>query len=159
MTPAVRALERAGVAFTLREYAHDPAAPAFGLEAAERLGVPPSVVFKTLVVRTDDGRLAVGLVPADRTLDLKAIAAALGARRADMAPVADAERATGYVAGGISPLGQRKRLPAVVDRSALGLGRVLVSAGRRGLQVELDPADLVRLTGASVTDLARKEEG
>jgi Cys-tRNA(Pro)/Cys-tRNA(Cys) deacylase len=154
-TPAVTALERARVAHTLRSY--DPAhAPdvGHGEAAVAALGADPRQVFKTLVARVD-GTLTVAVVPVSGQLDLKALAAAAGGRKAAMAEPADAERATGYVRGGISPLGQRKPLPTVVDDSALGFGTVLVSAGRRGLQVELPPADLVRLTRARTAPIAR----
>lgn len=154
MTPAVKAAERARVAFGLHEYAHDPAAPSYGQEAAEKLDLDPERVFKTLVA-TVDGKLAVGVVPVARSLDLKALAGALGGKRAAMADVAEAERATGYVTGGISPLGQRRRLPTVVDGSALRWESVYVSAGRRGLQISLAPAELVRLCGARTAAIAR----
>ncbi|WP_222266335.1 Cys-tRNA(Pro) deacylase [Modestobacter marinus] len=155
-TPAVRALERARASFSLHEY--DPADGAgghgYGEVAVAALGADPARVFKTLVTRVD-GALTVAVVPVSAQLDLKALAAAAGGRRAAMAEPADAERATGYVRGGISPLGQRKALPTVVDESALGFPTVLISAGRRGLQVELDPADLVRLTRARTAPIAR----
>jgi Cys-tRNA(Pro)/Cys-tRNA(Cys) deacylase len=156
-TPAVRALERAGVPFSLHEY--DPAstgsgAHGYGAVAVAALGADPAQVFKTLVARVD-GALTVAVVPVSGQLDLKALASAAGGRKAAMADPADAERATGYVRGGISPLGQRKQLPTVVDDSALEFGTVLVSAGRRGLQVELPPADLVRLTRARTAAIAR----
>jgi Cys-tRNA(Pro)/Cys-tRNA(Cys) deacylase len=155
-TPAVRALERAEASFSLHEY--DPADGAgghgYGEVAVAALGADPAQVFKTLVT-TVDGTLTVAVVPVSAQLDLKALAAAAGGRRAAMADPADAERATGYVRGGISPLGQRKALPTVVDESALGFPTVLVSAGRRGLQVELAPADLVRLTRARTAPIAR----
>lgn len=154
MTPAIVALERARVPFTIHEYAHDPGADSFGLEAAAKLGLDAAHVFKTLVAAVD-GRLVVGMVPVSRSLDLKALAAAVGGKRAGMADVADAERATGYVAGGISPLGQRKRLPAVVDESASALERIYVSAGRRGLQVGLAPGDLQRLCAAKLAPIAK----
>ena len=155
MTPAVVAVQKAGVRYRLHEYQHDPAAEAYGEEAAEKLGVDPARMFKTLVASVD-GRLAVGMVPVAHLLDLKALAGALGGKRAVMADVHEAERATGYVAGGISPLGQRKRLPAVLDASALGFDTVYVSAGRRGLQLELAPADLQRLAGARAAIVARR---
>lgn len=155
MTPAVTAAKRAGISFELHQYQHDPGAESYGLEAAEALELPPAQVFKTLVAVLDDGRLAVGLVPVERSLDLKALAAALGAKKASMAPVADAERATGYVAGGISPLGQRKRLPMVLDASAQGQPAVYVSAGRRGLEISLAPDALQRLTGAVLATVGR----
>lgn len=154
MTPAVLAAKRAGIDFTLHEYQHDPGTASYGLEAAEKLGLDPAQVFKTLVARVD-GQLTVALVPVARTLDLKALAAAVGGKRAAMAELTDAERATGYVAGGISPLGQKKRLPMVIDKSALPLPRIHVSAGRRGLEIELAPADLLRLCGAKAASIAR----
>jgi Cys-tRNA(Pro)/Cys-tRNA(Cys) deacylase len=148
-------LEKAGVAFSLHSY--DPEHPSdqgYGEAAVAALGSDPRQVFKTLVARVD-GTLTVALVPVAGTLDLKALAAAAGGRRAVMAGPADAERATGYVRGGISPLGQRRGLPTIVDESALGFATVLVSAGRRGLQVELPPADLVRLTRARTAAIGR----
>jgi Cys-tRNA(Pro)/Cys-tRNA(Cys) deacylase len=143
-TPATALLTRQKIDHRLHSYQHGSGA-AYGPEAAELLGLDPARVFKTLVADVD-GKLAVGIVPVSATLDLKALAAALGGRRARMAEVAAAERATGYVAGGISPLGQKKRLPTVLDASAEGLETVFCSAGRRGLEVELAPADLIRLT-------------
>ncbi|MGN6299685.1 MAG: Cys-tRNA(Pro) deacylase [Angustibacter sp.] len=153
-TPAMTTLTRLGVAYDLHPYEHDPAAPSYGLEAAEALGVPPAHVFKTLLVQGERG-LAVGVVPVDRTLDLKAVAAALGLKKVAMADPAAAERSTGYVVGGISPVGQKRPLPTVVDESAASLDRVYVSGGRRGLDLSLDPADLVRVTGASFAPIAR----
>ena len=158
-TPATDLLRRSGVVYALREYEVSAVADgrhAYGMEAAAALGVDPATVFKTLIVSAD-GRLAVGIVPVTGELDLKAIAAVLGARRAVMADPGAAERATGYVVGGISPLGQRRRLPAVVDASALGHPLVRVSGGRRGLQVEVAPADLVRLVDAVVAAIVRGE--
>ncbi|HET8767821.1 Cys-tRNA(Pro) deacylase [Phycicoccus sp. M110.8] len=153
-TPATTTLTRLGVAYDLHPYEHDPAAPSYGLEAAEALGVPPAHVFKTLLVQGERG-LAVGVVPVDRTLDLKAVAAALGLKKVSMADPAAAERSTGYVVGGISPVGQKRPLPTVVDESAASLDRVYVSGGRRGLDLSLDPADLVRVTGGSFAPIAR----
>ena len=146
-TPATVALTRAGVPFTLHPYHHDDAATHFGEEAAAALGVEPTRIFKTLLADVGD-ELVVAVVPVARQLDLKALAAVLGVKRATMADPAAATRSTGYVLGGISPFGQRTRLRTVVDNSALGHATVLVSAGKRGLQVELAPADLVRVTGA-----------
>ncbi len=153
-TPATVALTAAGVEFSEHAYDHDPAAPSYGLEAAEALGLPAEQVFKTLLVDTGDG-LAVGVVPVTGSLDLKALAAALGAKRVSMADPAAAERSSGMVVGGISPVGQKRRLPTVVDESALLFDVVYVSGGRRGLDVGLSPADLVRLTDARVADVAR----
>jgi Cys-tRNA(Pro)/Cys-tRNA(Cys) deacylase len=155
VTPAVVAAERARIAFELLSYEHDPAAESYGLEAAQALGLDPAHVFKTLVAQTDAGKLAVALVPVAATLDLKAMAHALRAKRVAMADVGLAERTTGYVAGGISPLGQRKALPTVIDASAERLARMYVSAGRRGLELALAPADLARLTRAAFAEVAR----
>jgi Cys-tRNA(Pro)/Cys-tRNA(Cys) deacylase len=153
-TTATLALERAKIPFTVHEYAHDPKAESYGREASQALGVSPDRVFKTLVAEVD-GTLVVGVVPVEGQLDLKALAAASGGKRAAMAQVTAAERATGYVAGGISPVGQRKRLPVVVDSSAMGFATVFCSAGRRGLEIELAPADLVRAAGATVAKISR----
>ncbi|WP_435769395.1 Cys-tRNA(Pro) deacylase [Nocardioides sp. SYSU DS0651] len=153
-TPATVALTAAGVRFTVHDYAHDPRSESYGEEAAQALGVEPGRVFKTLFADVD-GALVVGVVPVSGQLDLKALARAIGGRKAVMADPRTAERATGYVVGGISPLGQRKPHPTVVDESATTHPTVFVSAGRRGLEVELDPADLVRLTAARVAPIGR----
>lgn len=153
-TPATVALTAAGTAFEVHPYEHDPAASSYGEEAAAALGVEPERVFKTLLAEVD-GRLVVGVVPVSGQLDLKALATAVGGKRAAMARPADAERATGYVVGGISPIGQRRSHPTVVDESALLFGTVLVSGGRRGLDIELAPGDLVAVTGATVADIGR----
>ena len=153
-TPATVALTRAGIDFTLHEYAQDPRADSFGLEAAEALGLHPARVFKTLMAEVD-GRLAVAVVPVSGQLDLKALARALGGSRAAMAERAAAERATGYVAGGISPVGQKRRSRTVVDDSALTHPTIFVSAGRRGLDLEIAPADLVRVTEAVTAPVGR----
>ncbi|MFJ8096343.1 Cys-tRNA(Pro) deacylase [Streptomyces griseofuscus] len=153
-TPATVALSAAGVEFTVHAYDHDPSHPSYGEEAAEAMGVSPDRVFKTLVADVD-GNLVVGVVPVAGTLDLKALASAVGGKRAAMADPALAERTTGYVRGGISPLGQRKRLPTVLDDSALTHATICVSAGRRGLEVELAPDDLAELTGAVSAPIGR----
>lgn len=152
-TPAVSVLTRAGIAHTLRPYHHDPASTEFGEEAVAALGSEPARVFKTLVARVD-GSLAVGIVPVSGHLDLKALATALDGKKATMATVADAERSSGYVVGGISPLGQRRPLPTVLDISASSFATVLVSAGRRGLQLELAPADLAAACRAVFAPIA-----
>lgn len=153
-TPATVALTAAGTVFTVHAYEHDPASPSYGEEAAEALGVSPDRVFKTLVADVD-GRLTVAVVPVAGSLDLKALASAVGGKRATMADPAAAERTTGYVLGGISPLGQRKQLPTVLDASARAHGTICVSAGRRGLEVELSPTDLATLTGAVFATIGR----
>jgi Cys-tRNA(Pro)/Cys-tRNA(Cys) deacylase len=149
-TPAIVAAEKAGIAFSVHEYAHDPTAQAYGLEAAEKLDVDPARVFKTLVADVN-GTLTVAIVPAAAQLDLKALG-----KRVTMADPMLAERTTGYVAGGISPLGQRKPLPTVVDDSACAFETICVSAGRRGLEIELGPADLLALTGGKVLPIAAR---
>ena len=151
-TPATALLVKQKVAHTLHAYDHDPRAESYGLEAVEALGLDRARVFKTLVAEVD-GRLTVGVVPVTGQLDLKALAAAAGGKKAKMADPAAAQRATGYVLGGISPLGHRSRLPVVIDASAEGFATVFCSAGRRGLEVELAPADLIRLTGAVVASI------
>ena len=152
-TPATRLLTAHGVAFSLHPYQHDPRAEAFGDEAAAALGVAPERIFKTLIAAVDRA-LTCAVVPVARRLDLKGLAAAVGGKRAELAEPAAAARATGYVVGGISPLAQRSRLPVVIDETAGGFETVYVSAGRRGLQVELAPADLVRLTAAQLAPIA-----
>ena len=149
-TPAIAAATRAGIAFTVHEYRHDPRAESYGLEAVEKLGLDPARVFKTLVADVD-GTLTVAVVPVAAQLDLRALG-----KRASMADAGAAERATGYVAGGISPLGQRRRLTTVVDTSALDHETIHVSAGRRGLELEIAPTDLVELTAARVAPIARR---
>jgi Cys-tRNA(Pro)/Cys-tRNA(Cys) deacylase len=153
-TPATVALTRAGITFTLHEYAHDPRATSYGSEAAEALGLDPDRVFKTLLAEVD-GDLVVAVVPVAGWLDLKALARAFGGRKAVMADPKHAERSTGYVVGGIAPVGQKRPLPTVVDASASAYDVVYVSAGRRGLDLGIAPADLVAVTGAITADVSR----
>ena len=157
MTPAVVAAQQAAIEFRIHEYRHDPAAPSYGEEAAQALGVTAERVFKTLIVELEGKprQLAVAVVPVAKQLDLKALASASGAKKAVMAKAEEAERATGYVLGGISPLGQRKRLVTVLDASAREFTTIYVSAGRRGLEIELSPLDLQRLTDARLAPIAR----
>jgi Cys-tRNA(Pro)/Cys-tRNA(Cys) deacylase len=152
-TPATLLLTRQRVPHQVHSYQHDPRNDSYGLEAAQALGLDPARVFKTLVAEVD-GRLTVGVVPVTGQLDLKALAAAADGKKARMADVAVAERATGYVAGGISPLGQRRRLPTVLDSSAEAFDTIFCSGGRRGLEIELAAADLVRLTDAVLAPVA-----
>lgn len=152
-TPAIAALVRAKLAFTMHPYHHDPSTTAFGDEVVDALGWDPRRVFKTLVASVD-GALVVGIVPVSTQLDLKALATAVGAKKAQLAKVADAERSSGYVAGGISPIGQRKALPTVLDSSIENFDTVLVSAGKRGLQVELAPVDLISVCKGKLADIA-----
>ncbi|WP_028811486.1 Cys-tRNA(Pro) deacylase [Streptomyces flavidovirens] len=153
-TPATVALTAAGTAYILHAYEHDPASPSYGEEAAQALGVAPDRVFKTLVADID-GTLTLAVVPVAGSLDLKALAAAVGGKRAAMADPVVAERTTGYVRGGISPLGQRKKLRTVLDASASSYDTVCVSAGRRGLELELSPVDLAALTDATIAPIGR----
>lgn len=153
-TPATVALTAAGVAYSQHVYEHDPAAPSYGLEAAAVLGLPTEQVFKTLVVDTGAG-LAVGVVPVAGSLDLKAMAEALGVKKVTMADPVAAQRSSGYVLGGVSPVGQKRALPTVVDESVEVFDVVYVSGGRRGLDLGLSPTDLVRVTGAVLADVAR----
>lgn len=148
MTPAIMQAKKAGIKFDLHSYEHDPAAQSYGLEAADKMRVDPDRVFKTLVAVDETGALIVGIVPVSRTLNPKALAAAARVKRVELAELAAAERATGYVAGGISPLGQKKRLRTVIDDSAQQFPTIFVSAGRRGLEIELSAADLMQLTSA-----------
>ena len=150
MTPAVEAAKRAGIPFQLHDYSGVEVGDGdYATGVAKALGRPPAQLYKTLVAKVGDD-LAVFVVPADRQLDLRA-----AGKRAELAGKAEAERATGYVVGGISPLGQRKRLPAIIDSSVYEWETILVSAGRRGLQLELAPSDLIELTGARVAEIAR----
>ncbi|WP_282005008.1 Cys-tRNA(Pro) deacylase [Propioniciclava sinopodophylli] len=155
-TPATDALIAAGVAFEPVEYAHHDDATDFGAEVTRETGLDAAVVFKTLVVSTGPRQLAVGVVPVAGRLDLKALAAALGVKKVEMAEPKVAERSSGYVVGGLSPLGQRTPLPTVIDSSAEGLDRLYVSGGKRGLQVGLAPADLAAVTGATFAPIARE---
>lgn len=157
MTPAINQARKAGIAHQVHEYSHDPGAESYGLEAAEALNLPPARVFKTLIANLGGHRndLVVAVVPVSSQLDLKALANTLGGKRAELADPRDAERATGYVVGGISPLGQKKRLPLVLDESANQFATLFVSAGRRGLEIELSPTDLLAQTNGRLAPIAR----
>lgn len=148
MTPAIQLARKAGIKYRIHEYQHDADHPSYGLEAAEKMGVSADRVFKTLVVISHSGQLAVGVLPVVAQLSMKRMARALDAKKVEMAPAAEVQRATGYVLGGVSPLGQKKRLPTFIDQSAQGLTTLFVSAGRRGLEIEVAPTDLSRLIGA-----------
>ena len=153
-TRATELLASLGIAYTVHRYAHYPRHPSYGQEASEALGVPPDRVFKTLIADVD-GQLTVGVVPVAASLDLKALAAAVGGKRAVMADPNRAEKASGYVTGGITALGLRKPLPVIVDESALGHRTVFCSAGQRGLEIELAPADLVSAAAARTAAIAK----
>lgn len=156
MTPAIDLLKKAKAEHRVLSYTHDPKAPSYGLEAAEKLGLDPARVFKTLLAATEKGELLVAVVPVAGSLDLKALAQAAGAKKADMAPADAAQRATGYLVGGISPLGQKKRLRTFIDRSALDHPTIHVSAGRRGLEVELAAQVLAEHTQAQFAAIGRE---
>lgn len=155
MTPCINVAKKAAIAHRIHEYRHDPTVQSYGLEAAEMLGVAQERVFKTLVVALDAGTLAVGVLPVSAMLSMKQLAKAAGVKKAEMADKPTAERATGYVLGGISPLGQKKRLKTFIDGSAAGHATIFVSAGRRGLEIELSPHDLKRLTGGIFADISQ----
>jgi Cys-tRNA(Pro)/Cys-tRNA(Cys) deacylase len=155
MTPAINVARKAKIAHQVHEYDHDPGTESYGVEAADKLGLPENRVFKTLVVTVDGKELVVGVLPVSSMLSMKALAKAMGAKKAAMAKPADVERVTGYVLGGVSPLGQKKRLKTIIDASAQTFPTIYVSAGRRGLQIELDPQDLKKLTGGSYADICQ----
>ncbi|APZ41760.1 Cys-tRNA(Pro) deacylase [Acidihalobacter ferrooxydans] len=157
MTPAIDLAKQHGIAHRIHAYTHDPTCTAYGDEAASQLGVEADRVFKTLVVDLGDRKLAVAVLPVSCTLSLKLVARAAGARKAAMADKTVAERATGYVLGGISPLGQKKALPTVIDISARDYASIFVSAGRRGLEIELAADDLRQLTGARFAKLSQMD--
>lgn len=155
MTPAIQVLKKSGVHYRVHEYVHDPGVEAYGEEAVEALGLVADRVFKTLLAALSPSGLAVAVVPVPARLNLKALAAAAGAKRAALADPATAERVTGYVLGGISPLGQKRRLPTFIDESALAFDEVYISAGRRGLEISLAPVHLIELLHATTAALAR----
>lgn len=156
MTPAINAARKHKITHKIHEYAHDASSESYGLEAAEKTGVPAERIFKTLVVILDNKELAVGVIPVSATLSMKRFARAVGAKKAAMADKSDVERSTGYVLGGVSPLGQKKRLRTVLDSSANNYPTIYVSAGRRGLEIELKPNDLVRLTAGTVAEIFQR---
>ena len=152
-TPATLALDRAGIAYTLATYDYNPNGERVGLQAAEALGAPPGEVLKTLMVKAD-GKPACVVLASDREVSMKRLAAALGAKSAEMMKPADAERITGYRVGGVSPFGQKRAVPTVIDAEAAALPEAFVNAGQRGLQARLKPADLVRVLGATVAPIS-----
>ncbi len=155
MTPAISVVEKNKITHKIHEYTHDPASQSYGLEAAEKLGLPPARVFKTLVVELDGRELAVAVIPVSAQLSMKLMAKALGAKKAAMAAPAAVQRATGYVLGGVSPLGQKKRLRTVIDTAADSQPTIFVSAGRRGLEIELNPADLLKLVNGEFRQISQ----
>lgn len=155
MTPAINLVRKLNIRHQIHEYTHDANHTSYGLEAAEKMQVPAKLVFKTLVVALDDRSLAVAVVPVDRQLNMKLMAKANKSKKALMAEAHDVQRVTGYVLGGVSPLGQKKRLPTVIDSSAQNSPRIFVSAGRRGLEIELDPEDLKQLTQARFAEITQ----
>ena len=155
MTPAVQHAKKARIGFQLHQYSHDPASESYGEEAVDKLDLDAQRVFKTLLVALPDRKLGVAIVPVAQRLNLKAVALAFKAKKASMADPAEVERVTGYVLGGVSPLGQKKRLPTVIDESARYFSTIYVSAGRRGLEIELAPDDLAGLVNADFAGIAR----
>ena len=153
MTPAINAVKKAKVTYKIHEYAHDSASPSYGLEAAEKLAVDENRVFKTLVVSLDNGELAVAIIPVSTTLSMKLIAKSLNAKKAVMADKTDVERSTGYILGGVSPIGQKKRLKTVIDSTAKDFASIYVSAGRRGLEIELRANDLSTLINGKFAEI------
>ena len=154
MTPAINAAKKAGIQYSVHQYEHDASSASYGEEAVIKLNQNPKQVFKTLVAKLDGKQLAVAIVPVAGKLDLKALASACKAKKAAMADPQEVQRSTGYVLGGVSPLGQKKRLPTVLDQSAKNFGTICVSAGRRGLEIEINPDDLVRLTSGCMAEIA-----
>ena len=155
MTPGINVAKKNKVSHKIHEYSHDETTESYGLEAAEKLGVIEQRIFKTLVVMLDDKSLVVGIIPVSAMLSMKLIAKAVGAKKANMADKSDVERSTGYVLGGVSPLGQKKALRTIVDASANHYASIYVSAGRRGLEIELSPADLIKLTNGMLTKICQ----
>src|SRR5690554_223755 len=155
MTPAINITKKSKVSHKIHEYTHDDSSESYGLEAAEKMGVPEERVFKTLVVTLDNKELAVGVIPVSFKLSMKLIAKAAGAKKATMADKSDVERSTGYVLGGVSPLGQKKRLKTIIHSSAKNYSTIYVSAGRRGLEIELNPDDLAQLTNAKLAEISQ----
>ena len=155
MTPGINLARKASIPHTVHEYSHDASSESYGGEAAEKLGIPENRVFKTLVVRLDSNELAVGVIPVSSMLSMKLMAKAAGAKKAKMAEQADVERSTGYLLGGVSPLGQKKRLRTFVDSSASPHSTIYVSAGRRGLEIELSPADLLQLVDGVLAEIGQ----
>lgn len=153
MTPAINMLIDKKLPHQVLKFVHQPGAGSFAMEAAQKLNIDPAQVFKTLVVETDDGRLAVGVVPADRMLNLKQLAKALGCKKAAMADKTKVERTTGYIMGGVSPLGQKKQLPTVLDASSQSFDTILVSGGKRGLEIQISPSSLCQLLNAKVAEI------
>ncbi len=153
MTPAINLARKQNIPHQLHEYAHDPAHPSYGLEAADKLGIDAQRVFKTLVAKLDGRQLVVAVVPVSAQLNMKQLARAAGAKKAVMADKAEVQRVTGYVLGGVSPLGQKKLLPSYIDDSATALDTIYISAGRRGLEIELDPHDLQSILSAEIVNL------
>jgi Cys-tRNA(Pro)/Cys-tRNA(Cys) deacylase len=155
MTPAINAVKKHKISHKVHEYTHDESSQSYGQEAAEKMGIPEERIFKTLVVSLDNKQLAVGIIPVSSLLSMKLIAKALGVKKAVMANKSDVQRTTGYVLGGVSPLGQKKRLKTVVDSSAKNHSSIYVSAGRRGLEIELNPDDLIKLSNATLAEICQ----
>jgi Cys-tRNA(Pro)/Cys-tRNA(Cys) deacylase len=156
MTPGINSARKNKIVYTVHEYSHDESSESYGSEAAEKMGVPEGRVFKSLVVSLDNKELVVGVIPVSSMLSMKLIAKVAGAKKAAMADKSDVERSTGYVLGGVSPLGQKKRLRTIIDSSASNYSTVYVSAGRRGLEIELCPSDLMRLANGVLAEICQE---
>ena len=155
MTPGIQEAKKHKISYSIHEYSHDESSESYGLEAADKMGVTQERVFKTLIVTLDNKELVVGIIPVSSMLSMKIIAKAVGAKKATMADKLDVERSTGYVLGGVSPLGQKRRLSTIIDSSASNYPSIYVSAGRRGLEIELSPADLAKLTNGKFVDICQ----
>ncbi len=155
MTPAINAIKKLRIPYLVHQYTHDPNHKSYGIEAAEKLGLPPEQIFKTLVIMLDNSQLAVAIIPVENQLSMKLFAKAAGVKKATMADKNDVQKSTGYILGGVSPIGQKKRLQTFLHNSAQELERLYVSAGKRGLEIELSPQDLIKVTCGSFADICR----
>lgn len=155
MTPAINTVKKLHIPYVVHRYTHDPNHKSFGIEAAEKLGLSPEQIFKTLLIMIDNSTLVVAIIPVERQLNMKLLAKVVGAKKATMANKSDVQKSTGYILGGVSPIGQKKKLPTLLHKTARDLERVYVSAGKRGLEIELSPQDLIKVTGGAFADLCQ----
>lgn len=155
MTPAINIVKKLGISHVVHQYAHDQNHKSYGIEAAEKLGLPPEQIFKTLVIMIDKSQLIVAVIPVEEQLSMKLLAKAAGAKKAAMADKNDVQKSTGYILGGVSPIGQKKKLLTFIDSTAQDLEHVYVSAGKRGLEIELSPLDLIKVTGGSFAKICQ----
>lgn len=155
MTPAINTVKKHRIPYVVHQYNHDPTHKSFGIEAAEKLGLPPELIFKTLVIMIDNSQLVVAIIPVEAQLSMKLLAKAAGAKKATMADKNDVQKSTGYILGGVSPIGQKRKLPTFLHNTAQELERIYISAGKRGLEIELSPHDLVKVTGGTFAYLSQ----